>query len=281
LGGAFFPVTDESEFNVVIETPAGSNLAYTQLKTLEIVRYALQKKEVEYTYSTIGGTTENVDEAAIYVRLTPKADRARSQQDVAASLREEISRLAGVTASIATGFANQKQIQLQVQGPDATRLNELAERLMGVVRQVPGAVDVGLSTRAQKPELQIEIDRSLAGSLGVTASQIATALRPAFAGIDVGDWIDPSGETRDVMIRLTPESRMSVMDVASLPLTVAVPDAPPQAIPLAQVAKVSTGKGPARIDHLNTGRVITVQANTQERPLSEVIADINSRLTSF
>jgi len=32
VGGAFFPVQDVSEFNVIIETPPGSNIAYTKLK---------------------------------------------------------------------------------------------------------------------------------------------------------------------------------------------------------------------------------------------------------
>jgi HAE1 family hydrophobic/amphiphilic exporter-1 len=281
LGGAFFPITDESEFTIAVETPPGANLAYTILKTREIVRYALEKPEVQYAYATIGGTTENVDEASIYVRLTRKADRSRSQQEVEAALREQFSRLAGVTASIGAGYGNRKQIQLQLQGPHARRLNELAEELMSIVREVPGAVDVGLSTRAQKPELEIEINRSLAGSLGITASQIAMALRPAFAGIDLGDWIDPSGETRDVMIRLSPESRTNVLALQSLPLTIQGPENQTRTIPLAQVARVNTGRGPARIDHLNTERVITIEANTQERPLSDVIAEINNRIGSF
>ncbi len=51
----------------------------------------------------------------------------------------------------------------------------------------------------------MELDRGLAGSLGVTVGQVAQALRPAFAGIDAGDWVDPDGETRDVTVRLAPE----------------------------------------------------------------------------
>ena len=63
----------------------------------------------------------------MYVRLTPKAGRARHQDDVSSGLREELKRVAGVTVSIATGdFENQKQIQLQVQGPDSNQLVQLA-----------------------------------------------------------------------------------------------------------------------------------------------------------
>jgi HAE1 family hydrophobic/amphiphilic exporter-1 len=107
---------------------------------------------------------------------------------------------------------------------------------------------------------------------------VAQALRPAFAGIDAGDWVDPSGETRDVTVRLTPESRSNVQDLESLPLVITGPEGRQATIPLGQVARVSPSLGPARIDHLDRDRVITVQANTQGKPLSEVIADITKRV---
>ena len=279
LGASFFPVTDDSEFNVKLETPPGSNLEYTRVKALEVARLASSKSETAYTYTTIGGQGEAVDEATIFVKLHPKHERARSQEQVSAELRREFARLGGVTASISTGgFGDMKQIQLQLQGPDMATLQTLADRVSAVVRQVPGAVDVGLSTKGQKPELDVQIDRGLAGSLGLTVAQVAQALRPAFAGIDVGDWVDPSGETRDVTVRLTPESRTNVRDLESLPLMVTGVEGQQVSVPLGQVARVAPAIGPARIDHLDRDRVISVQANTEGRPLSEVIGEITARL---
>ena len=105
-------------------------------------------------------------------------------------------------------------LQLQLQGPDATTLTLLADSLARLVRQAPGAVDVGLSSKGQKPEIKITVDRGLAGSLGVSVGQIAQALRPAFAGVDAGTWVDPSGETRYIRVRLPPEFRESPADLA-------------------------------------------------------------------
>ena len=279
LGASFFPVTDNSEFIVKIETPPGSNLEYTRLKAQEVARLAAAKPETAYTYTTVGGQGEAVDEASVFVKLLKKRERSRSQEEVSAELRDEFSRLGGVTASISTGgFGDQKQIQLQLQGPDTRQLAKLADQVAAVVRGVPGAVDVGLSTKGQKPELDVQIDRGLAGSLGVTVGQVAQALRPAFAGIDAGDWIDPSGETRDVTVRLAPEARTNVADLESLPLMVSGADGRQTSLPLGQVAHIAPSVGPARIDHLDRDRVITVQANTQGRPLSEVIADITRRI---
>jgi hydrophobic/amphiphilic exporter-1 (mainly G- bacteria), HAE1 family len=281
VGGAFFPDADNSEMLINIETPPGSSLDYTILKSEEAARLARAMPEVRYTYTTIGGRTEAVDEGIVYVRLTPKKDRARHQKQVEAALRAQLVRLGGVTASIGSGnFENQKQIQLQLQGPESRELTRLATEVRAAVEQVPGAVDVGLSTRGQKPELEVTVDRALAGSVGVTVGQVAQTLRVAFAGLDAGDWIDPSGETRDVYVRLSPEARANVRDLASLPLFVAGPEGGSVPVPLGQVARVKAGVGPARIDHLDRERVIAVQANTQNRPLTEVLKDIQPRLAS-
>ncbi len=208
LGGEFFPVSDNSEFVVPIETPPGSNLEYTSKKIEQIAALARSLPGVAYTYTTIGGATGAVDEGQVYVALMPKAERSENQDEIARRLRRRFVEIGGVTASIQTsGFDNQKQIQVQVQGPDIAILNRLADEVRTAVRQVPGAVDVGLSTRGQKPELDVRIDRALAGSLGVRVADVAQALRPAFAGVDAGDWVDPSGKTRDVTVRLAPESR--------------------------------------------------------------------------
>jgi len=279
VGGAFLPDSDQSEFLINIETPPGSNIDYTKVKAEEAARLARAVPEVRYTYTTIGGRTEAVDEGIVYVRLTPKRERQRHQKVIEAGLRAQLVKLGGVTAAIGSGnFENKKQIQLQLQGPDSRELNRLATVVRGEVAQVPGAVDVGLSTRGQKPELEVALDRGLAGAVGVSVGQVAQTLRVAFAGLDAGDWIDPSGETRDVYVRLSPEARRRVSDLAALPLFVSGPDGRGVAVPLGQVAKITTGVGPARIDHLDRERTIAVEANTQGRALTEVLKDINARV---
>ena len=282
LGGEFFPVTDESEFIVLLETPAGSNLDYTRRKADEVAAIARSITGVKHTYVVVGGQTGAVDEGQIYVALFPKADREQSQQQIAMTLRRRFTEVGGVTASLSGGgLDNQKQIQIQVRGPERDELNRLAERVVSLARQVPGVVDVGLSTRGQKPELEVRIDRAFAGSLGITAADVAQALRPAFAGIDAGDWTDPTGKTRDVTVRLAPEARARAADLSALPLVVRDAQGRPVTMPLGQIATIRPALGPARIDHLDRERVIAVQANTQNRPLSEAIADLDARIATL
>ncbi len=278
LGAELFPVSDNSEFTVTVETPPGSNLAYTKRKLEEVAAIARSIPGVRHTYATAGGATGAVDEGTIYVSLVPKNERTMHQDEIARLLRERFSEVGGVSASVVTsGFDNQKQIQIEISGPDVDTLSALANEALAVVRQVPGAVDVGLSTRGQKPELEVRVDRALAGALGIRLGDIAQSLRPAFAGIDAGDWVDPSGKTRNVTVRLAPESRGQAADLRSLPLLVNGPDGP-KTVPLGHVAEIRPVNGPSRIDHLDRERVVTIQANTQGRPLSDVVADIEARL---
>ena len=287
VGGGFVPVSDRSEITFIVETPPGSNLEYTRLKTEEAARVARGHKEVAYTYTTIGGyiplRTPSVDVAMVYVRLIKKAERDVSQEALGQLLRAELEKIGGADISVFTsGFGGAfKQIQLQFRGPDAAVLTRIAAAAADSLRTIPGAVDVGLSTRGEKPELDVQIERGLAGTLGINVAQVAQSLRPAFAGIDAGDWVDPGGETRDVMVRLAPEARRRAADLQQLPLVIpGGPGGAPVTLPLGQIATIREGVGPAQIDHLNREKVVTVQANTSGRSLNEVLTDLDAKLAA-
>ena len=281
VGFGFFPVDDRGEFIIAIETPPGSNLEYTRQKTAEIDRAVKRHPEVRYTYATLGDAASgSVDVGNMYVRTTPRGERSNSVEDIASSLRGELTQIAGVTASVfTTDFGGgRKQLQFQVRGGDIATLTRAAEQVMAEVKAVPGAVDVGLSTKGQKPELTVQLNRGVAGTLGITAGQVAQSLRPAFAGIDAGDWVDPTGETRNVEVRLAPEARRNIANLEQLPLVMQGPAGPPTTIPLGQVASIERGTGPAIIDHLDRDLVVTVEANTAGRASGDVVADIMKRL---
>lgn len=282
VGGGFFPIDDRSEFNMAVETPPGANLDYMRLKVNEALAVASAQPEVMYTFASVGGGSGSVDKANLYFRLTPKNSRDKSAEDVGATVRAEVARIAGADISVYTNdFGGaEKQIQLQLRGADIALLQPVAEQFLAAVRTVPGAVDVGLSTRGQKPELDVTVDRGLAGSLGLTVGAVAQSLRPAFAGIEVGNWVDPSGETRDVRVRFSESARVRAADLEQIPISVG-PLGSQQIVPLGQVARVTSSLGPAIINHLDRDAVITVQANTAGRSLSEVLADIKTATTNI
>ena len=267
-GSDFLPVTDRSEITVAVEAPPGSNAEYTARRAELAARVMRGHPEVLYSYTTVGGRGGTADVASIYVRLVPKERRTLSQSELGERLRQELARIPGATFAVfANGNGGFKQVQIELRGPDARTLTALAARLADEVRAVPGAVDVGLSTRGEQAELQVELDRGLAGSLGLTAADVAQALGPAFAGLDAGDWVDPDGETRDVMVRLAPAQRRLESGLTQLPLVVAGGGSP-VLVPLGHVVTLSEGTGPAQIDHLARERSVTIQANVDDTAIT-------------
>ncbi|HXI20032.1 MAG TPA: efflux RND transporter permease subunit, partial [Gemmatimonadales bacterium] len=281
VGVGFFPLDDRAEFNMKIETPPGSSLEYTRVKAEEIARLVRSFPEVRYTYATLGGgATGAVDEGNIYVRLTPKRDRALSAEDFAAVVRNRVAGITGVKLSVFTSDfgGGRKQGQLEVRGNDIPTITAVAEQVRAEVAKVPNVVDLGLSSKGQKPEVTINLNRGLAGALGITVGDVAQSVRPAFAGLDAGDWVDPSGETRDVEVRLTPESRTRVEDLRRLPLLIVGPNGAPTTVPLGQVADITSTVGPAVINHLDRDPVVNVEWNVSGRATGEVNNDIRARL---
>jgi HAE1 family hydrophobic/amphiphilic exporter-1 len=304
-GGGFIPDSDRSEITLTLETPPGSNLTYTAIKARALASLARSHKEVAYTYTSIGSATGSgdVDTGSVYIKLVPKRQRSVSQQEIARQIRQEARRISGATAYLSQGGpgGNQRQIQVQLRGQTMATLNQAALAIQNQARQVKGATDLGLSTRGDRPELEIRLNRGLAGTLGLNVSQVAQSLRPAFAGVKAGDWVDPLGKTRDVTVRLAPEARQNLTDIEQLPLLVSggaaasgtagtggtsgaamgAAGGAPALVPLGQVATVTRSTGPARIDHLNRDKVVTVGANVEGRSLSEVTRDLNRRIAAM
>ena len=287
VGGSFFPLEDNAELSMTIETPPGANLDYLRQKTQEVVALgAKHKDEVAYSFVSAGGASGAVDKANVYFKLFPKKERDAkgllSAEALASTLREEVKGIGGATVAVFTDdFAGQqKQISIELRGQNKAALQAVADQYLAAISTVPGAVDVGLSTKGQKPELTVQIDRGLAGSLGLSVGSVAQALRPAFAGLDAGDWVDPSNETRKVMVRLSPEARSRGTDLAHLP--VAVGTGPNAAlVPLEQVARIKSELGPAVVNHLDRDNVIKVEANVAGVSLTEVQAAIAQKTAAI
>ncbi|MBI1966594.1 MAG: efflux RND transporter permease subunit [Gemmatimonadetes bacterium] len=286
VGGQFMPESDEEQTAVAIETSVGSSVAYTSSKAVEIAGYLNAQPEVALTYATVGGAQHNnaVTKGQVYVKLKPKGERRRTQQEFEAAMREVLPRFQGVTARVVelgvVGGAR-APIELNLQGAELARLQELSDRAIASVRDVPGLVELRSSLEGRKPELVVDIDRDLAANLGLSVGAIGAALRPVLAGQTAGDWEDATGLSHDVVVRLAPEARESQTDVARIPLASSRPDprtGVPAMVPLGQVATIRQAGAPSEIRRLNLERVVTIEANYQGRPLTEVMGDVQARL---
>ena len=266
-GSSFLPSTDGNTLVIDVRTPPSSNLEYARLKLRAAESMAHEIAETRAT-----NTYVNPNGGRIYVDIGKSTARKRTAQDIARELRERIRALAGAEFTVLSELNNgaAKPVQIRFTGPDARQLQTIADDFMQRLRQVPGAVDIGLSQQEAQSELQIDLDRGMASSLGISVAEVANALRVAFAGVEVGDWVDPNGETRDVAVRLTPQDRMTADNIERLPLALSGTGL---VVPLGQIASITTGNGPSRIQHVDGKRTLTVAANVQDRSPGEVTAD--------
>jgi HAE1 family hydrophobic/amphiphilic exporter-1 len=266
-GSSFLPKSDGGMIAVEVRTPSSASLEYAKLKVEKAAELSRALDETEATNSNVNATGGRV-----YVDIGKSTERSRTAEEIAQELRTHLARLVGAEYVVLDDINNgaNKPIQIQFYGPDSRRLAQITNDFMEQMKKIPGAVDVGLSEQEPKDELRIELDRGLANQLGISVGDAAQALRVAFAGVEVGDWVDPIGESRDVAVRLHPEDRVDASNIEHLPVAVGGSN---MLVPLEQIATISLDKGPAQIQHLDGNRVITVSSNAQGRASGEVTSD--------
>jgi hydrophobic/amphiphilic exporter-1 (mainly G- bacteria), HAE1 family len=266
-GSSFLPASDAGVVAIEVRTPSSSSLAYSRLKVEAAATLARTLPEVKATNSYV-----NPGGGRIYVDVGKSTQRKRSSSEIATELRTLTARLVGAEYVVLDDLNNgaQKPVQIRFTGAETRKLLEITNDFMAKLREVPGAVDVGLSEQDPQNEMKIELDRGLANTLGISVNDAAQALRVAFAGVEVGDWVDPAGETRDVSVRLHPDDRVDISNIERLPIAVSGSN---RMVPLEQIATVTMGKGPSQIQHADGKRTISVAANAQGRSPGEVTAD--------
>ena len=273
-GSSFLPKMDSGNLQIEVRTPASSSIEYARRKleaAAELARTLPETKDTNSNVKLSGGS--------IYVDIGKRRERKRSASEIAVELREKVSHLVGAEYTVIDDLnGNGKPVQVEFTGPDSRKLMELTTAYMEKLREVPGAVDVALSEQDPKNELQIVLDRGLANAMGISVGDAAQSLRVAFAGIEVGDWVDPTSETRDVAVRLHPDDRVNTESIERLPISVTGTG---MMVPLEQIATITMGKGPSAIRHKNGERMITVSANAQGRSPGEVTADAMKLAKTF
>ncbi|WP_457393120.1 efflux RND transporter permease subunit [Roseateles sp. P5_E1] len=266
-GSSFLPQADAGFLAIEVRSPASSSLDYSKLKLDAAAALASTMKETKATTSY-----PNASGGRIYVDIGKSTERQRSAADVAKELREKVARLVGAEYVVLDDLNNgaQKPVQIRFYGTDTRRLQQITQDFQKTMAGIKGAVDIGYSEQDPQNELQIELDRSLANQMGISVNDAAQALRVAFAGVEAGDWIDPTGEARDVAIRLHPSDRVDAANIERLPIAVTGTN---RMVPLDQIATVTMGKGPGQIQHGDGKRTITVSANAQGRSSGEITAE--------
>jgi HAE1 family hydrophobic/amphiphilic exporter-1 len=266
VGFNFFPVDDQSEFEVTVRAPEGTSLRKTR-EIAETVSTGIRKLDhVDYTLMTIGDDQQRTqNQAKIYVKLADLAKRPLSQFAIMGQVREKVlpkfadSNLRTIVAPVATisggGRAN-ADVSFMLLGPNLDQLNVYSQGLLDKLRHLPGVVDADTSLIVGKPELRATIDRQKASELGVGISDIAQSLRLLVGGDQVSTY-NENGEQYEVHVRASEDFRTDANSINKLN----VPSTRLGSIGLDSVAKLQEATGPTQIERVSRQRQVMLTAN--------------------
>lgn len=225
------PFDNKSEFQVIVDMPEGTTLEQTAAITRELGEYVRTVPEVT-DYQLYVGTASpynfnglvrhyflrrGPNVADIQVNLLPKDERKAQSHDIAKRVRPALQEIAGKyqarvkISEVPPGPPVLQTLVAEVYGPDYQRQLEVARQIRSVFDAMPGVVDVDSYIEDEQTKYRFVIDKEKAALNGVSAEQIATTLRVALQGANVG-LAHQEQEKEDVaiMLRLPVAERSSV-----------------------------------------------------------------------
>jgi len=204
----FVPEADEGGFSIMVKTPLGSSLAYTDSR-LKLVEAAIAShpEEVASYFATIGsGSRGQVNQGNVNVRLKAKELRKKSQQTLIKELKKEFNTIPGVRAipspaSIARGQRSEK-LQFNITGANLQEISRIAQVFQQTLSSNGDIGKVDLDVQLDLPQVKVDIDRARAAALGLSANDIATAVSLYAGGINVAKYNEANGDGQRYDIRL-------------------------------------------------------------------------------
>ena len=285
------PFDNKSEFQIIIDMPAGNTLEQTAAVTRDIGDYIRTVPEVT-NYQMYVGTASPYNfnglvrhyflrkgphEADIQVNLLPKGERKAQSNDIAKRVRPKIDEIGSKykarikVAEVPPGPPVLQTLVAEIYGSNYDRQVEIARQVREIFDKTSGVVDVDWYVEADHPKYRFVVDKEKASLNGVTAEQVSNSLRMAVAGVGAGLLHQPV-EKEDVVIylRLPRDERSSVEDLKQIK----VMGTKGNLIALGELVRVEKEMADRSIYHKNLMPVVYVTgdvAGQEESPLYAIL----------
>jgi hydrophobic/amphiphilic exporter-1 (mainly G- bacteria), HAE1 family len=280
-GQEFVNSEDRGQFILEAELPAGTSLSETARQTEAVEKAMLAHPEFRVVFATIG-EGDQVNKVKWRVVASAKTERKESLSELKEVARRAASLLPGAKIAVADppfveGAGTEAPIMINVRGQEYGDIAKAAYDIEKILHATPGVGDIQVRYSPGRPELQVSLDRVRAADRGVSAAEVAMALRGAVEGEEAGKLRQP-GQTEDVPIRVRLDHRYRT-DAASLAeLTVPTPSGP---VKLGDVVNITRSEGPQVIERENKNRQITIWATPIQRPLGDVAAEFQPQIAKL
>ena len=301
IGSELFPRVDSGQFTIYVRMPAGTRVERTEKRVAEIqqfLRKEIPERDLEMVISNMGvlydwpaAYTPNSGPQDAFINIQLKSGHRRSSDEYVRWLRRELPRKfpgarfafdTGGMLAAALNFGLPSPIDIQVEGNSLEVGREIAERIRARAEQVPGAVDARIQQEIDYPQIDIDVDRIKAASIGLTPEQIiknAVSSLVSSVSFDPAFWIDhQTGNHYFVGVQYREEQISSLATLESIPVTSPIQKEP---IPLKNIASFRRSSTVSEVNHLNITRVTDVYVNVEGRDVGAVAKEIEGAIADI
>jgi len=298
IGTEFLPVSDESQFRIVLRAPVGQRVEKTEQQVSEVervLRANIPATELETIVSSTGILSQGRSSlfnpntgphtSSIQVYLAEPAKRTRNQVEIMNDVRPKIVKLfpgvsmyfdPGGLVKRVTSFGSQKAVDVEIYGYDFDKARDVIARVKEIMERIPGLTDIEPSREENYPEVNVTVDREKAALLGISEANVANAVLFSLNGNGQTDpiiYTDPqNGNEYFISAWLAEEHRKNLTDLENILLTTKVGEP----VLLKNVASLKLNAGPVKVDRKYFQRVVHITANPINRPLGEIADDLES-----
>ncbi len=276
IGGDFFPSSEKGEFLLQIELNKDASIEQTNFMTQTAENYLSKKPEIEKIITTVGqssggmmSVTGTKYKSEIQVFLTDQQTKAESPKVYAAKLIREMEKvLVGAKIkTVAMGMmgAEEAPLKLTVIGSSQEDAMEFATQAADLLRKIPGATGIKLTSEDGNPEINVKVDRDKMASLGLNVATVGMAMQTAFSGNTDAKYRAGDREY-DINIRYDEIGRAKIDDVRNLEFVNQQGDK----IKLEQFADVSFSSGPTLLERRDKSPSVSIEGQVVGQPLGTV-----------
>ena len=285
---SYMPSQDIGYLDVKVELPVGTRVDETRKLGLDLERRIRQELPAIETISMAVGQATSGDSwsmiqdngsniISMNIGLYPQSQRTMSQDAVADKMRSIIASYPEVsTSKVSTGGGQQggNGVKLEIYGEDFTETDTYARQLRDVLEKESTISGVTISRKDYVPEIRFVFDRTRLAEHGLNLSTASMYLRNAVNG-SIASRYREAGEEYDIRVSLSPESRLSLQDIASL--SIYTPTG--KLLHLSDLGRLDESFTPPTIQRKDRSRLVTLELTPKpSAQLSDVVAEVRAIL---
>ncbi|WP_205895314.1 efflux RND transporter permease subunit, partial [Metapseudomonas otitidis] len=261
----FFPVQDTGVIQGITEAPQSVSFRAMGERQQQAAEVILKDPAVASLTSYIGVDGDNVtlNSGRMLINLKPHGERDVTASEVIQRLQPQLERLVGIRLYLQPvqdltieDRVSRTQFQFSMESPDADLLREWTGKLVDALRQQPELSDVASDLQDKGLQVYLDIDRDMAGRLGVEVSSITDALYDAFGQRQISTIFTQASQYRVVLESATGDR---VGPKALEQLRVAGTDG--VQVPLAALARIQERQSALVVNHISQFPAVNLSFN--------------------